>query len=146
MGKTKGKEKESIALNEALALNDCILSLLEGENKLTGGVSYALVKNAKKLSKSVSKVQSGRKDILDKYIVKENGVPVMTEVTEENQTPSFTYADGDEEKCAKEIKELLRSDFEIDIHRIKLDKFDECMINTNGVRNLDLFMDLLIQE
>jgi hypothetical protein len=131
-----------------MALND----LEASSPQMPFGVAYAVNKNVGKLSTKAKTVNETRAALIDFYVQKdETGKPKHVIHTEEEikagAKPEFLFAEGDKEKCEKELSEFLKMAVkDVTFHKIKLSYIKDTIVNSGRIRYFDLLAEFIIDE
>ena len=136
--------KTKVTGQQVVNLNNAFVALeFEGSN-LPFKVWYAINKTRKSLNASLDNINDAREKLLDKYGVK-NGQGHITEVKDGATMYKFKD-DKSQKKFEDEFLPVLVDNFELDIHKIKIDSLEGLTASKSRNPFVDIFLDIMVED
>ena len=136
--KTKVTGQQVVNLNNAFAAME-----MDGK-ELPFKVWYAINKTRKSLNNSLSDINDAREKLLDKYAL-DNGNGHATEM--KNGAAMYKFKDDkSQKKFEEEFVPILSEDFELDIHKIKIDYLEGLTASKAKNPFVDTFLDIMLED
>lgn len=143
--------KSKITIEEMLALETCIGSILGTSEELLGGIIFRLHANARIMREHLDDYDKSRKTIVLNLVEKDKeDKPVYIKQNakekKDNEPQRYKFPEGNEDKANKEIQSLLKKEFEVKFSLIKLSVFEALKFDTSKIPGFYVFTDHLVAE